>query len=97
MQQMKKVYIARFKHGLMGTCKVFAWDEDDARRAAFSAYTYNSYPRNPNPKIEDVVESVELDPDQLMDSQLGMPSTQCECRSLLGGGIRRPAPEGADA
>lgn len=82
MAEMKKVYKAKLKPGL-GACKVFAWDEEDAKRAAFATYLYNSAMRSPNPKIEDVVESVELDPDQAMDSCMIQPTTQMDCKSMI--------------
>lgn len=87
MAEMKKVYVAKFKHGLLGTCKVFAWDEADAMKAAFATYAYNAGMRHPSPKIEDVVESVELDPEQSMDSVTMQPASQFRCRSVS-------APEG---
>jgi hypothetical protein len=82
MAEMKKVYRAKLKPGL-GFCKVFAWDEEDAKRAALVTYLYNSAMCSPNPRVEDVVESVELDPDQVMDSCMMQPTTQIDCRSMI--------------
>jgi hypothetical protein len=85
MANMKKVYKAQLKHGF-GSCKVFAWDEEDAKKEALAAYLYNSAMSNPGPKIEDVVESVELDPDQSMNSIMMQPTVQVNCRSLVAPG-----------
>lgn len=78
MAEMKKVYKARLRQGL-GVCKVFAKDEEDAKRAALVTYLYNSRMCSPNPRIEDVVESVELDPEQVMDSYMMQPAAQTDC------------------
>lgn len=82
MAEMKKVYRAKLKPGL-GFCKVFAKDEEDAKRAALVTYLYNSAMCSPNPRVEDVVESVELDPDQVMDSCMMQPVAQVECGSMI--------------
>lgn len=82
MARMKKVYKATLRRGL-GSCKVFAWDEEDAKRAALVTYLYNSGMSNPNPKVEDVVASVELDPEQLMDSIMMQPASQYDSRSVV--------------
>lgn len=82
MADMKKVYKAKFRRGL-GECKVFARDEEDAKRAAFTTYLYNSVMTYPNPKVEDVVVAVELDPDQLMDSVMMQPASQYDSRSVV--------------
>lgn len=81
MAKVKKVYKAKFRPGL-GECKVFAWDEEDARKAAFVTYLYNSGMSSPNPKVEDVVVAVELDPDQRMDSVMMQPTSQYGNRSI---------------
>ena len=78
MEEMKKVYKAKFRQG-HGSCKVFAKDEEDAKRVAFATYLYNSMMCNPSPKVDDIIESVELDQEQIMDSYTMQPAVQMDC------------------
>lgn len=73
---MKKVYIATL-YGKTPV-KVFANDEEEAKKAAFAAHTYNSAMWHPNPPVDEVVTKVELDPDQIMNSVLMQPAVQVD-------------------
>ena len=81
----KQVYIAHFKNRLKGPTKVFAWDELDAVKAAYSAYLYHACMHSPNAKIEDVVDRVELDPEQRMEGPGIQPAVQVRCRAVESG------------
>jgi len=75
---MKQVYIATYKSGHKGPTKVFGSSVEDAKKAAFAAYTFTGSMWYPNPSIDDVVEKVELDPAQTMGGVGCQPSVQDE-------------------
>lgn len=78
---MKKVYIATYRSSEKRTVKVFGSDEEDAKKAAFAAYTYNGSMWYPNPAVDEIVEKVELDPDQVMNGPGVQPSVQTDYKA----------------
>ena len=78
----KQVYVVNFKNRLKGQVKVYAWDEADAKKAAFAAFLYHSPMHNPNWEIDEVVGSAELDPGQTMDGPNAQPAVQVRCRAV---------------
>lgn len=73
---MKQVYTVTYKSGLKGQTKVFGTNIEDAKKAAFAAYTYTGAMQNPNPSIDDIIEKIELDPNQTMNGARCQPSVQ---------------------
>lgn len=75
---MKQVYTVTYKSGRKGQTKVFGTDVEDAKTAAFAAYTFTGSMRNPNPSADDIIEKIELDPTQTMGGVGCQPSVQDE-------------------
>lgn len=93
---MKQIYIAYYKNGHKGPTKVLGTDEASAKKAALVAYRYMSSMANPGWSVDEVVERVELDPDQTMSGFGIQPCVQIPCRapgseSYLPEGVYRKA------
>jgi len=75
---MKQVFVAKYRHGLKGPTKVAADDVESAKKAAFAAYAYTASMGYPGWRVDEVVESVELDPDQTLGGPGMQPVSQFE-------------------
>lgn len=94
---MKQVYVAYFRRGLGGPAKVLGDDEADAKKAAFAALRYHSDPYMPYAKIDDVVDRVELDPDQILGGAMSVREAQIVRRRPRRRPVQTPGESAAPA